>query len=48
MVPIVYGMPGPEMFDAEARGEIVLGGCILGYGYDTHACPVCSRTGEAP
>lgn len=27
MAPIAYGLPGPEMFDAARRGEIVLGGC---------------------
>lgn len=29
MVPIVYGFPGPEMWDAAERGEIVLGGCVM-------------------
>jgi hypothetical protein len=42
-VPIVYGMPCPEMVEAEDRGQIVLGGCILGLqGGFTHACPRCS------
>lgn len=44
-VEIAYGMPGPELFQAAERGEVVLGGCILGLaGSFTHACPTCSRT----
>lgn len=29
-VAIVYGMPGVELFEAEERGEVELGGCIPG------------------
>jgi len=29
MVPIEYGMPGPEMQEASERGEIILGGCCI-------------------
>lgn len=29
LVRIVYGFPGPEMWDAAERGEIVLGGCVM-------------------
>lgn len=28
-VEIFWGMPGPAAFEAEARGEIVLGGCDI-------------------
>ena len=28
MVPIVYGLPGPELFERAERGEIILGGCM--------------------
>ena len=28
-VPIVYGMPGFDLFEAANRGEVVLGGCIV-------------------
>jgi hypothetical protein len=27
-VPLVFGMPGPITFEAEQRGELVLGGCV--------------------
>jgi hypothetical protein len=26
-VPIIYGLPGPELFEAAVRGELMLGGC---------------------
>ena len=29
VVRIVYGMPGPETWDAVSRGEIELGGCVI-------------------
>lgn len=27
VIPIEYGMPGPEMIELSERGEIALGGC---------------------
>jgi len=30
VIPIVYGLPGGALIDAAGRGEIVLGGCIVG------------------
>jgi hypothetical protein len=38
MVPIVYGYPGPLMWDRERRGEIVLGGCMLSPHNPSHQC----------
>ena len=29
VVPIEYGLPGPEMRAGAERGEIVLGGCVV-------------------
>jgi hypothetical protein len=45
VIPIVYGLPGPEMWEKRERGEIELGGCCVGPGDD----PVwrCSACGEA-
>jgi hypothetical protein len=28
-VPIVYGMPSPEVFEAAERGELAIGGCAV-------------------
>lgn len=41
-VPLAYGFPGEEGFKSAERGEIVLGGCVLGMGepLDT-ACTAC-------
>ena len=41
LVPVVYGMPGPEARDAEARGEVLLGGCSIRVGADRKGCPAC-------
>ena len=29
LVPIVYGLPSPEGFQAAERGEVALGGCTV-------------------
>ena len=26
---VVFGLPGPELFEAADRGEVVLGGCMI-------------------
>jgi hypothetical protein len=47
VVPIVYGMPGPELFEQAERGDVVLGGCVLPIaGEPTRSCP-CGLT-KAP
>ncbi|HEX4903960.1 MAG TPA: hypothetical protein VFU93_00820 [Acidimicrobiales bacterium] len=28
-VPIVYGLPGPELFEEADRGAVILGGCCV-------------------
>jgi hypothetical protein len=43
MVPIVFGYPMPETFEAAKRGEIVLGGCVLSGEDPTHRCSACGR-----
>lgn len=44
MRPIVYGMPGPELVDASARGEVSLGGCCISDDMPAFECPACGRT----
>lgn len=40
IVRVVYGLPlGGELFERAARGEIVLGGCVVGP--VTGVCPYC-------
>jgi predicted RNA-binding Zn-ribbon protein involved in translation (DUF1610 family) len=40
-LPIVYGFPVPETFEAAERGEIQLGGCVVGDEDPDFACPAC-------
>lgn len=42
LVPIAYGYPGPEMWEAAERGEIVLGGCMISPGQPKSRCPACA------
>lgn len=44
-IPIVYGMPGPELWEEEKRGAVEIGGCAITVGYD----PAwrCRKCGEA-
>jgi hypothetical protein len=41
VVRVVYGMPAYEAFEAEQRGELVLGGCCVSAGDPTHHCLRC-------
>ncbi len=41
VVPIMYGLPGPEMGEASMRGEIVLGGCVIGLHDPIWFCRAC-------
>jgi hypothetical protein len=40
-VPIVFGYPMPETFEAAERGEVVLGGCVIDGNEPTARCPHC-------
>ena len=42
-VPIAYGFPSPEMFDAADAGRIALGGCVV---YDDMPTWRCSARHE--
>ncbi|MHC4895416.1 MAG: hypothetical protein ACYTFV_19185 [Planctomycetota bacterium] len=41
VVPIVYGLPGPELAEASGRGEYELGGCLIGPDMPGLACRGC-------
>lgn len=28
-IPIVYGLPGPDLMESAQRGEVMLGGCLV-------------------
>ena len=42
-VPIVYGMAPAELGEAEERGEIVLGGCVVTGEDPDHRCSYCGH-----
>lgn len=43
MLPIVFGFPTPETFQAAERGELAIGGCIVGGEDASHACSACGH-----
>ena len=38
IIPIVYGMPDIILVEAEQRGEVSIGGCIVNPEMPTHVC----------
>ncbi len=44
MVPVVYGMPGPDLFEASERGDVVLGGCVVSDDIPAFRCRSCGAT----
>jgi len=43
VIPIVYGLPGPELQEKAKRGEVILGGCVV-TGNEPHwYCKVCKQ-----
>ena len=41
LIEIVYGMPSSELFEAEERGEIILGGCCVSDNDPKYHCENC-------
>ena len=49
VVRIIYGYPGPELFERAERGEVMLGGCcISAEGDPTSGRPVCGWLSAPP
>lgn len=46
VVPVVWGMPGPDDFERAARGEIALGGCCVHDEVEGAASWACSECGH--
>ena len=44
MLPIKFGLPSHELFEAAERGEVVLGGCLVGGVLPTHRCTACGES----
>lgn len=43
VLPILYGLPGPEMMKEAEAGRIALGGCCIDPDYPTARCQKCSH-----
>jgi hypothetical protein len=43
MLPIVFGFPSHELYEASKRGEVVLGGCLVGGSLPRHRCTACGE-----
>ena len=44
LIEIVYGMPSSELFEAEERGEVILGGCCLSGDDPKYRCSNCETS----
>lgn len=42
VVPVVFGLPGPELLERARRGEVALGGCMV----DPNVRGRCKRCGR--
>ena len=45
-IPIMYGYPSPEMFEAAEAGKIALGGCVIGDDDPDWKCAECDHVWE--
>lgn len=45
LVPVVYGMPDPDLMQEADEGRALLGGCLTDQRGPTRACPACSTAG---
>ena len=43
VLPIVYGLPGPEMVEESAAGRVALGGCMVWSEAPDRRCEVCGH-----
>jgi transcription elongation factor Elf1 len=46
VVPVIYGLPGPELWEEAEREKVILGGCII-QSYNTRfGCKACGHEFE--
>jgi hypothetical protein len=48
VVPIIYGMPTPELIEQSRRGEVALGGSCIGPDAHDWYCKGCLESFAAP
>jgi len=42
-IPIVYGLPGPELLEQAEAGEVILGGCVVAEDSPIFHCNECGH-----
>ena len=47
-IPVIVGMPSPELMEAEALGEVVLAGCVVMPDQPNWACRICRHEWQDP
>ena len=45
MIPIVYGLPTPELWDDAEAGKVVIGGCVMDGASPSKVCSECGSPG---
>jgi hypothetical protein len=43
VLPITYGLPGPELIEESLAGRVTLGGCMIGPESPNRLCRNCGR-----
>lgn len=43
LVPLVFGYPTDETFERARRGQVALGGCLVGDDEPAWACSICQE-----
>ena len=43
LIDVIYGLPGPELIEAEDRGEVILRGCVMPPNPPHYLCKRCGR-----
>ncbi len=44
VLPIVYGLPGPELAEESMKGRLVLGGCMVWPESPDRQCAACHHS----
>jgi hypothetical protein len=43
VIPIIYGMPPPDIEEKARKRKLVIGGCVFGEGVPTWHCKACNH-----
>jgi hypothetical protein len=48
VLPIAYGMPGPDLWEESQKGRVLLGGCVIMPNQPRKACTTCDWDDAGP